>query len=235
MRPDGQDVLQSDEWQECVRDHRRGRELAPRLDASDVSSLIRHLKSASDKEQEAAIHLLQFALKEKIPVNEQQKKDLLMALQPIVAAYPDHPVGQALVLMSKLDETSTSQFLLEEVDGLRIAEWRFRGYLGDLSPSPAVVDRIVQYSKLPGPRGATAARLLKSMGIIEQKEVEELAARWRVARSVQTLNDLYEFYISHKLCGKPMKLLLELLGPPTTHDSSSCWYLVPPELSATLT
>ena len=166
MKPDGLDVLHSKEWQALIAAPPSGsnrgiaRELAPRLESSDVSSLARHLGYARDEELQLTANLLHAALRAEVPFSAQQKQDLMQSLRPLVAAYAREPVGEPLELMQALDRAAASQLLLEEVDGLRIAEWRFRGYMKELALLPSGTDRILQYSSLPGSRGETAARCL---------------------------------------------------------------------------
>jgi len=230
MKPDGLDVLQTKEWRELIvappSASNRGlvRQLAPRLESSDVSSLIRHLGHARGEDVELTAELLHAAVRAGVSFSAQQKQDLMQALRPLVAAYAHEPVGQPLALMKLLDWAATSQLLLEEVDGMRIAEWRFRGYMIELAGSPSATDRILQYSTLPGSRGKTAIRRLKLMGLLEESELKQMAKHWRETGSLQTLNDLYEFYIVHNLFGKPIERLLELLGPPESHASDTLSY-----------
>jgi hypothetical protein len=226
VKPENRPLLGSEEWKFLLLSSPpRYRELAERLDADDVAALIDYLESASTEERTAAVALLQGAIRENIPINAAKREELVARLRPIMASYPDQPGLGAFILMSQLEPSIAEKFIVESVEASNISDGYFKHYLADLRrvKSSRAMDRIVAYSALEGPRGETAKRFLKTMGIIDSAEVHELVARWRDSRSVDCLNDLQNFFIQHQI-GKPIGPLLELLGPWNRHSFNEYWY-----------
>jgi DNA-binding protein HU-beta len=60
--------------------------------------------------------------------------------------------------------------------------------------------------------------------IMSLSQAQEVADRWRAAKSFDDLADLHNRYISHQT-GKPIKPLLKLLGPWTSHEYNGYFYL----------
>jgi len=226
MKPGNLPLLQSQEWKALIDSASPGyRELASRLDSDDVSSLIDYLEGATIEEKVAAIALLQAAVQEDIPFSESNRKELIAKLKPLMANYPDQPGLRAFVLMSRLALPLAESFLMEDVDPSRIPASYFKFHLADLRrvKSSRAMDRIVEYSRQEGQQGEEAKRFLKTLGVIDQSEIDKLIANWRETKSLKSFNDLHSFYLPQQV-GKPIGPLLELLGPWDRHSFNEYWY-----------
>jgi hypothetical protein len=142
-----------------------------------------------------------------------------------MGSYPDQPGLSAFVLMSRVALPVAESFLIEDVDPSKIPDSYFKFHLADLRrvKSSRAMDRIVKFSEKEGQRGQEAKRLMKTLGVIDPVEIEELITEWRDTKSLKWFNDLYSFYLPHQV-GKPIGKLLELLGPWDRHSFNEYWY-----------
>jgi hypothetical protein len=226
-QPDAQPLAEKQDWKlftegKLPRHSKIFRELKP----SDIATMIDYLAVASEERKQDAMSQLYAAVLNKIPMPSAEKERLVVILKPLMLTYPQILGMDAFAFLYRLGPSLAENFLLHELDQSRISDDLFPCYLQDvlkITPPGDHIEALRSYANLPGGRGEQAMRLLKARGVIDQTEVEALAAAWRDSRLERHLNELWTVYLQHQK-NTALAPLVGLLGEPTERGQKYLWY-----------
>ena len=233
MTSESNRVRSSSEWRAILSEQDRSRaaelyrSLASVLGSNDVSELLSLMESPDQREHSAAIGLLMIAMKKhKLMLSDSQRSQVLRSLPRLLRTFPDSAGMAAFHMFQLLDQSGAEDFLLNGVQPENLSGGDLGIYaasLNLLTSSPAVVEKLAEFSRRSDGLGDVAQRQLERRGILSPNVLQATAEEWRRTRSRESLNRLFNAFISHQV-ERPIDPVLQLLGAPSEHKGSRYFY-----------
>lgn len=219
-----QSVADLPEWAELVReqDYSRtvllGNQLLVKLSAPQVESLVTEFCAApSEKVKWEAAGLLLTLIRNHDP---RLRRDLIPSIAAAAKGFvvQDFPrtdfAARSLSVLRLTDEFAAEQFLLS-LDPSKYGKEELDRYFSALEnpPSAAKWKKVQELEEVGGEIGSRAVRALGNAGKLSDKQVAEIAERYRTDRTAANLNKIFHVRLRFVI-GKPVGTIIALLGEP---------------------
>ena len=219
-----QSVADLPEWAELVQeqDYSRtlllGNQLLVKLSVPQVDSLVTEFRGApNEKVKWEASRLLLTLIRNHDP---RLRRDLIPSIAAAAREFvvQDFPrtnfAARSLWVLCLTDEFAAEQFLLS-LDPSKYGKEELDRYFSALEnpPSAAKWKKVQELEDFGGEIGGRAVRALGNAGKLSDKQVAEIAERYRTNRTAANLDKIFHVRLRFVI-GKPVRTVIELLGEP---------------------
>jgi hypothetical protein len=215
------------EWGQLLEENDPGRQvylglqLADRLDANEVFQIASLFSDSSDQQLRylASGVLLHLYRKNNPKFSPELRSKVQATAEHLVKTeYPHTSLGQrAFVILRLGDSARAERFLLSEINPTQLEALALRSYISDLEfgRSDSAVEKLRFLEAMGGEIGRLAHQSLENMGKLSRSQLETLASQFKSERSSVLLYKLFHVFLRFQI-GKPVQVVRELLGEPTS-------------------